>query len=70
MAESVFLQHGVEIGYTSGGQKSKQAIPNLKETITSDKMVALGQLFVQMIPKDVVKVDEVVTVKRTRHQSS
>ncbi|WP_314068304.1 hypothetical protein [uncultured Vagococcus sp.] len=68
MAEAVFLQHSAEIGYTTEGQKSKQTLPNLKETVQSDKLVALGQLFVDLIPKDQIKVDEIVTVKRTRHQ--
>lgn len=69
MAESVFLQHGAEIGYTAEGKKSKQSLPNLKETVQSDKMVALGQLFVELIPENDVKVEEVISVKRMRYQS-
>lgn len=70
MAQTAFLSHAVEIGYTNNtqGKKDKQQLPNLKETVASDTMVELGQLFVKMIPKDDVKLDEVVTVKRTRHQ--
>ncbi|MBP1040096.1 hypothetical protein I6N95_03620 [Vagococcus sp. BWB3-3] len=68
MAQTAFLSHAAEIGYTSIGKKSKQQLPNLKETVESDTMVALGNLFVKLIPKDDVKLEEVVTVKRTRHQ--
>lgn len=69
MAKDVFLKHDVEISYTNAsiGKSNKQVLPNLKEAATSEKMVELGQLFVELLPEG-IEVGEIVTVKRTRHQ--
>ncbi len=69
MATTAFVRHDVEIGYEAPGSSTKQTFPNLKETIDSDKMIALGQLFGEMLP-DGIELSEVVTVKRLRHQTA
>lgn len=69
MAVTAFVKHDVEVGYETPGRSTKQSFPNLKETVDSDQMVALGQLFVEMLPEG-IELSEVVTVKRLRHQSA
>lgn len=67
MATTAFLKHTVEVGYTTAGKTSKQTIPHLKETIASDKLTALGQLMVDLVPEE-VSVEDLVTIKHLRHQ--
>lgn len=69
MAITAFVKHDVEIGFETPGRTTKQMFPNLKETIEADKMVALGQLFVEMLPEG-IELSDVVTVKRVRHQKA
>ncbi|WP_314061564.1 hypothetical protein [uncultured Vagococcus sp.] len=69
MAVTSFVKQDVEVGYETPGRSTKQSFPNVKETVDPDKMVALGQLFVEMLPEG-IEVSEVVTVKRMRHQTA
>ncbi|WP_314068681.1 hypothetical protein [uncultured Vagococcus sp.] len=68
MATTAFLQHTVEVGYTTTGQTTKQMVPHLKENVSSEKLLSLGQLMVELVPEGVA-VEDLVTIKRLRHQS-
>lgn len=69
MTQTAFLKHSVEVSFTQIGKTSKQMIPNLKETVESEKMVELGRMFAKILP-ELVELEDVVTVKRTRHQTA
>lgn len=68
MAQSKVLQQSIEFGYLEDieGKNTKQVIPNLKDTSSSEQILALGALFAELVPEKVT-LQDIVTVKRTRH---
>lgn len=70
MAQSRFLQQSIELGFVEDyeGKKVKQTIANLKESVTSEQALALGDLFAEMAPEKIT-LQDIVTIKRTRHSA-
>lgn len=68
MASTVFMKQDVEINYSRPGLTVKQTFPNVKEDVDSEKMVALGQLFIELLPSE-VEMTGVIGVKRMRYEA-
>lgn len=66
MAREIFQQHKVELAFIQGGKTVRQTVPNLRENVASDKLVALGGLFQELSPAG-VSLQSVVTIKRVEH---
>ncbi|MBP1042435.1 hypothetical protein I6N95_15560 [Vagococcus sp. BWB3-3] len=61
-----FQSQKVELSLKQGGKTSKQTLANVRETASSESLVALGRLFEELAPTDAV-LAEVVTIARVSH---
>lgn len=69
MARETFESQKVELTLVGKGEESKQTLGNLKETVTSDDILALGGLFEELGPAETL-LGEMVTIKRSSHKKS
>ncbi len=61
-----FQSQKVELSLKQGGKTSKQTLANVRETASSESLVALGRLFEELAPTGTL-LEEVVTIARVSH---